>query len=208
MAENWREAAYKSLASTFRDGELPDRKEISSFSVRDLKLFITFHGGDTLGLGPEKGDLRARAVELRNASWGRAVLRSLNREPKDPAYPLGRDYGRVPAPITGCKYEKLMAYTPKQIDAMDVRRLRNDVFVAHHAGSERDPAGKRAPTLEEMGTSKRMLTREAKRSRSQLIDQWNVAYYAAINSVPATFPPRARAASRAAPGQRTAPGVE
>ena len=154
--------------------------DVENLSVRQLKAAIKDHKATSKGI-VDKKDLQARVRLLR----GHALLREFGRVAKDPRKPLG-DYGRASAPIAGSKYEKLMAFSPAELEAFSVRRLHNFVFVAHHAFVE--PAGSRRPVLAELGCARRPLLAEATRCLAHLTEQWEVAYWIAVSSVPRRHP--------------------
>ena len=154
--------------------------DVENLSVRQLKAAIRDHKATSKGI-VDKKDLQARVRLLR----GHALLREFGRVAKDPRKPLG-DYGRARAPIAGSKYEKLMAFSPAELEAFSVRRLHNFVFVAHHAFVE--PAGSRRPVLAELGCARRPLLAEATRCLAHLTEQWEVAYWIAVSSVPRRHP--------------------
>ena len=150
-------------------------KDVDGLSVREMRCAITTAGGSTAGL-LEKAELRARVRELR----GHQLLKAFGRVAIDARRPLG-DYGVVAAPIAGAKYEALMKATPSDLEAFSAKRLRNYVFVAHHAFEEPTAAKLRRPSLEDLGDRKSALVAEAKRCRAHIVEQWNVASSPASN---------------------------
>ena len=92
--------------------------------------------------------------------------------------------GVVPAPLNGCRHARLMALSG--FEAWDVTQLRNYVLLAHRAGCAARRGSRRAATLDELGRSRASLAREAAACRRHLVDAWDVAYYVATCTDPAT----------------------
>ena len=174
------EVAYLALVATCPEAT-PTDAWIDALSVRDLRVFLAHHRLSARGL-VEKAEFRAAARGLRDAAVHRDICVAMGRVPRDPRRPLG-NLGIVSAPIDGCRYEKLMN-AGHDFGSMSVRRLRNYIFVAHAAGCDASSNGPRPPTLEVLGNSPRALVAEAARCRRQLVEAWNLAYYAATCTKP------------------------